>query len=266
MRRILVAASCLAVLAVAVCSAGAQSVRTEGMGQVMLTTGTDAAAWWHNVALVPLIPLAQSGREWGGAGQVTRAVSGGSDWTTVDFTMRSADGVQGLGAGFRGGDGWSDIGVGYARTLRTGLTGGVSVGYRAGDETRWDAVDDFWCTAAVAYDPEIRGEVVVRVGLEYWNMVDGGQGQWNIGVGGIWPNGLSIGIDGVDITNDGRVDLGAEYAHASGFKLRAGLIGIDEDATLTLGAAYARGPFEVGVAWQNWSEDDYVALGVTGGW
>jgi len=247
-------------LALAVTSANAQSVRSDGMGQVMLAVGADGAAWWHNVALTPLIPLWSPERDWGGMGQVTRALTSGVDWTTVDFSMRSADGVQGFGAGIRGGGGWSDIGAGYARTWMPGFTGGVSLGYRSG------GVDDFWWTAAVAYEPPMNDGVIVRVAAEYWNMIDGGYGQWNVGAGAIWPNGLTIGVDGVDLSEDAELDLGAEWAMACGGRLRAGLIDVSDAAVPTAGVAYARGPWELGVAWQNWPGDDYWAVGGSGSW
>ena len=252
---------CVVLLALIVGPVSAETVRVLGMGEAMLAVGNDAGAWWNNVALTPLIDVKVPYEQWGAMANATTSLTDTMDWTSVDVSARSADGVQGFGAGYRGGDDWSDVGAGYARRWAPGFTGGVSVGHRSG----WG--EGTWYTVGLAFGPPVPANLVdLRFAAEYWNMTEGGFSQVNLGVGASWPNGFTVGFDAVDVFDMNAYDLGAEWVGPEGFKLRGGVMDVFDGTIPTAGVAYALGPWEIGVAWQGLDGDDYWAVGGTGSW
>ena len=250
---------CIVLAALIVAPVSAETVRVLGMGEVMLAVGTDAGAWWNNVALTPLIDVRTPGGRWGALKNVTTSLSDVVDWTSVDVSARSADGVNGLGVGYRGSDDWNDVGLGYARAWASRFTAGASVGQRSG------LGEGTWYTVGMTYGLLSPGNPLdLRFAAEYWNMTDGGFSQFNFGLGAVWPNGITVGFDAVDVTDMAEYDFGVEWLNDDGLALRGGLMDLSDAAIPTAGVGYVQGRWDFGIAWQNLDGGDYWAIGAGG--
>ncbi len=231
------------------------TARVLGMGNTMLGVGNDSAAWFNNPALLPDLDADSLVSPWPNSMSIGAEVGGDFHDLAINFSSRDAAGQRGWGVGFEsfGGD-MQSFGVGYGQRCNfvDGLNWGI-IGVSFDD----GASDDFLFALDLALDVPLPLNDLT-VALELWDVTEQfGDMDLNLGAGLKTSAGLTVGVDVFDITDDGAVNFGAEYAGplTNGFIVRAG----SNDGDATFGLGFDMGFVELGLSYMDaGGNDDFL--------